>query len=287
MVVERKRLGELLLKYKLEPTLRDIYVEGESDVSIIRWILREQGNIGAVVYHVLAIDVPVEKFVEFGQDQNNRGRVIVLAHELARARLLSQATCIVDRDFDAILNRLTGPENLLFTDYSSMEMYFFNNWHLSKLFSLVLGRQIENTQAIQDNIAAILQELFLIRLANHLLGLGFGCMTMTSCCQIKGGKITFDLTEYMKRYMSKNGGYSHRSAFDRKIDECRAVQLPDPRQQMHGHDFLDLLAWYIRKSYSMQHFNEVSLKSALMASLEASKLTSENLFVSILCRVQS
>lgn len=285
MVVERKRLNELRLKYRLEPTLRDIYVEGESDASIIRWLLREHGNRSAVVYYISTVEVPIEILDKYGQDDNNRGRVIALALELASVNLLSQATCIVDRDFDAILNNLIGLENLLFTDYSSMEMYFFNSWHLEKLFSLALGRQIDNAQVILDNVAAILQEVFLIRLANHLQKLGFGCISITCCCQIKEGKIKFDLTDYMTRYLHKNGGHSHRSTFDEKVNECRALLLQDPRQQMHGHDFLEVLAWYIRKTCSMQHYNEASLKSALMASLESSKLISENLFVNILRRV--
>ena len=102
-----------------------------------------------------------------------------------------------------------------------------------------------------------------------------------------GGEIKFDRTDYMTRYLSKNNGHSHQSIFDKTVNDYRELQLQDPRQQMHGHDFLELLAWYIRKTYSMQHFSEVSLKSALMASLEASKLASEILFVNMLRRVES
>lgn len=284
---ERRRLNELHLKYKLEPGLRDIYVEGESDAYIVRWFLKEQGNVNAVVYQISTIDIPVERLEATSHQNNNRGRVIFLGQDLAAANLLSQATCIVDSDFDVILDRRKVSENILFTDYTCMEMYFFNTWHIDKFFSLVVGRQVKNVQRILDNISSILQELFLVRLASQLLGLNFACMPMTSCCHIEEEEIIFDFDEYLKRYFNKNKGHSQATVFNKKLDECRQLLLPNKRHQMHGHDFLELLAWYIRKAYSVQHFDSASIGRVLLACLEASKLSAEGLFVNILRRVQN
>lgn len=275
-----------MLKYKLEPSLRDIYVEGETDASMIRWFLKEQGNVNAVVYHVSTVDLPKEKVEGWHQENSNRGRVISLALELAAANLLPQATCIVDSDFDIVLNCRQGPKNLVFTDYSCMEMYFFNHWHFEKVFSLVFGKEITDLQAIMGSIASVLQELFLIRLANHLLNLKFGCMTMTACCQIEELEIKFDSSEYLKRYLNKNSGYSQIKSIEQKVEECRRLLRLDCREQMHGHDFLDLLSWYIRKAGLAQRCDDVSISRTLFACLEASKLSTEGLFLTLQHRIQ-
>ena len=56
--VERRKISEVVQLYRLEPTLRDIYVEGISDNLIIESFLEENNIMGVSIYEIDKIDLP-------------------------------------------------------------------------------------------------------------------------------------------------------------------------------------------------------------------------------------
>ena len=52
MSQERRTIAELVARYELEPTLRDVYVEGRFDSAVLTWLFRERGCVDAVVYEI-------------------------------------------------------------------------------------------------------------------------------------------------------------------------------------------------------------------------------------------
>src|SRR5688500_15267818 len=125
MELPRRQLSELLTLYELEPTLRDVFVEGPFDVSIINWFLHEKGCQDVGVYDISTIEIPDGEILNRGRKANNRERVIYLAEFMQNSLQpnKNQITCIVDRDFSDFLQDRRDIECLLYTDYSCMEMY--------------------------------------------------------------------------------------------------------------------------------------------------------------------
>src|SRR5437660_239969 len=123
---ERRTIEELAARYELEPTLRDVYVEGSFVVAMVDEALKQAGRHNAAVYEISTVDVPPEVLRKHGLPDGNKGRVIALCFELdGHVTLPNQVTGLVDRDYDAVLGRSYPNRLLLVTDYSCMEMYCF------------------------------------------------------------------------------------------------------------------------------------------------------------------
>jgi|SRR5882672_1324324 len=103
---ERWTLEELLSRYELEPSIRDIYVEGPFDQFFLQWFLQQSGLANIVAYPIDSVHLPGAVLDRLGLEHGNRGRVIALAHELEATSprdLRTQVACVVDADFDHFL----------------------------------------------------------------------------------------------------------------------------------------------------------------------------------------
>jgi hypothetical protein len=103
---KRRRLDELFVRYELEPSLCDLYVEGLTDKSIIEWFLDKSG-LGKekfTVYEIDTVDIPTEELFKIGLNDANRSRVIFLALQLQQylKNCLPNVVCIADKDFDIL-----------------------------------------------------------------------------------------------------------------------------------------------------------------------------------------
>lgn len=140
----RRTLNELVTRYELEPELCDIYVEGKTDKQLIEWFLDEKQLQDFAVYEIDTVKIPAQLLFELGLKDNNRSRVIFLAlyihNKLSETPL--HITCIADKDFDWLFGKEYQCDLLLFTDYSCLEMYLFNEVVLDKY--LRLGLRLSN-----------------------------------------------------------------------------------------------------------------------------------------------
>ena len=187
---DRRTIEELAEVYELDPKRRDIYVEGQTDVYLFRWFLGQTNSGSVVVYEISTVEIPVDLIKRYKLDDNNRDRVIVLAFVLAShlGEKALQITCIADRDFDLILNRQHNCGLLLFTDYTCIEMYSFDERCMDKFLNICICGFPHPADYVLGQLSLTLQELFLIRLANKLWGLGFTWMPFKRCCKLRDGE---------------------------------------------------------------------------------------------------
>jgi hypothetical protein len=54
---DRRTIEELIARYELEPTLRDIYVEGYTDALFFRWFLQKSNATNAIVYEIDCVEI--------------------------------------------------------------------------------------------------------------------------------------------------------------------------------------------------------------------------------------
>jgi hypothetical protein len=218
-------------------------------------------------------------------ENNNRGRIIALAH-IFEDRLGShapQVACIADRDFDTILEKEYHCKQLLFTDYTCIEMYAFNEATLEKLLEILSGKRPKSTIVLLQKFASALQELFLIRLASLLLKWNLTHVTWHKCCSIDEQDIQLDSGEYIKRYLNANARSGEIRTFHDAIGEFRKKLLTDARHQINGHDFVTLLWLYLNKISGKHNLNgEATLAQILLLSIDLNELSKETLFVKLL-----
>lgn len=296
---KRRKLDELVARYELEPSLHDVYVEGLTDKSIIQWFLDESNldTKNCAVYEINTVDIPTDQLFALGLNDNNRSRVIFLAFQLQRLfeTSLPHVVCIADRDFDDLIGSSSiESELLLFTDYTSIEMYLFDSNIIEKFLRLALHRDDLAAVNILKNISPILEEMFLLRAANESLSYGMEWLSLPSLKRCfnkrKGGYMEFDSTDYVDKYLNKNNRISEKSAFLDKVKELREKNISQIRNKIRGHDFIQLFCLYIDPYLpnNKKGFTEPEIAfGALRCCLDVDYLMQEKLFQELTRRLST
>ena len=295
---KRRKLDELVTLYELEPSLHDVYVEGLTDKSIIQWFL-DKSNLdtkNCAVYEIDTVDIPTDQLFALGLNDSNRSRVIFLAFQLQSLSegSLPPVICIADKDFDNLIaSSHIESELLLFTDYTSIDMYLFDSNIIEKFLKLALRKDDLEAVNILENIYPSLEEMFLLRAANQSLSYGMKWLlsgALKGCFKKirKGAPLEFDLNDFVDKYLNKNNRTSEKSAFLDKVNELRNKNISEIRNKIRGHDFIQLFCWYIepylpqdKKGFS----NPEIVFSTLLCCLDVNYLMQEKLFQELTRRV--
>jgi len=272
------------VRYRFEPSIRDLFVEGRSDAAVVRRFLRNVKLDHVVVYEVSTVEIPPETVLASGQPDGVRGRIIYLALELGGH--LSQeskaATCVADRDYDLVLGRNYGSGILLFLDYSCVEMYAYNEVVLERLLNgIAPGAKMSGLDVLRE-LEPLLRRLFLIRATNISLGLRMKWLSSfaNSCTLGSDGVVSFDEGDFIRRYLSKNSRLSDIETFRIRLEELSARAVGDARLFVRGHDFAQILSWYLREhaSGSSPLYRPEVLEQLLLAYIDSSDLAGEGFF---------
>jgi Protein of unknown function (DUF4435) len=284
---KRRRLQELIARYELEPSLCDVYVEGLTDKYLIQWFLDKLGIDNYAIYEIDTVEISTNELFQLGLNDSNRSRVIALALQLGdyfRGNLPS-VTCVADRDFDYLLGSSEFDSDLLlFTDYTSIEMYLFNSSVLEKFVQLALRTHNLTSFQIIRNITPILEEMFLLRATNHDLNYGMEWLVRSAlkrCLKRKGDRVEFNSNDFLEKYLNKNSRIGDKSNFLCKVQELRQKNIEEIKNKVRGHDFIDLLCWYIEPHLpsSRKGFIEPDVSfGALLCCLDIDYLMEERLF---------
>ena len=197
----RRRICELVTRYELEPNLRDLFVEGSRDQSVYNWYFRQSGCRNVGVFPVASIDVTPETLNAHGLGSGNRARLTAVALELDRqfTSVLQFVRCVADSDFDFILRSQTLASHLLYTDYTSMDLYAYEEEVLRKVLCLGFAAPETEIEPLLVSMTRVLRQLFIIRAANERLNWGMTLLPFTRCCEIPGAQIIFERNEFVER----------------------------------------------------------------------------------------
>ncbi|MNC57890.1 hypothetical protein D3C75_1075800 [compost metagenome] len=88
----------------------------------------------------------------------------------------------------------------------------------------------------------------------------------------------FDNIEYLIRYLNKNNCLSRLDEVKQFIEKKKLDLLDDYRLHIHGHDFIELLTFYINSLNTHLKYNSLTLWKALYLSLEQEDIKSYTLF---------
>ena len=280
----------MIARYKEEPTLRDVYVEGQFDASVLKdYLLAQDGCDDVVVYEIDTVDVTATMLIENDLDGGQKGRVIAAC--LAFSAALGdtpQVTGIVDRDYDNVRNIRYECPLLLFTDYACMEMYSFTEPVLGRFFRLFVRRTEFTPSRFIAAVRMVLIEAFLMRAANQEKGYALKWLEVEEQCKVTLDKAEFDVADFVQKYLNKSAKLKHRDEFNFQLELFRAsIAGQDERHCINGHDFVGMLAKYILKSVSNKNLADTDVvERQLVAHLDFKALASEPMFLELLNRVR-
>jgi hypothetical protein len=293
--VPRRTVEELVALYSLEPEVKDVFAEGYSDQTILRWFIDAafSGSSNVGVYPIDEIDVPVEVLAKHGLNTGNRSEVIALCLEL-EAQLGSdfpRVTGIIDRDADDVLGLACNCGLLLRSDFSCLEMYLFSENCLAKVLKLAFPKVKRTPKEVIRQLAPLLRELFLARAANQSLGLGAKWIAIDGFVELRDSVIHFRLEDFRRNFLQKSGVWDRREEFENEINALR-VKLPeDFRFAANGHDAVEMLGQFLRslckKAKDCDKTPPHVLVHLLTCSLEAAEVQKNPMFQKVLERLMA
>lgn len=267
--IPRKTIQYLKDLYFLEPTIKDIFVEGCYDARIISNWCKDNNDLNVVAYDIDAVDISFDILQKYSLTEGNKQRVIALAYELAELNS-SAYSCLVDKDLDHWLDELVEVPRLFWTDYCSLELYFFNEDDLKRVIIDVAQSKIVNWPGFYSSFISVLKDLYSIRLADKEINLNLEWIKFERCLSIKNNSWHFDVEEYFRRVLMANRQMRNFENFNDRRVHWLGVLNGDPRNYIRGHDFVELLALSNEKFKGLKSFHDVDAITSIFVFLSKS-----------------
>jgi len=246
--MERRTIEELLLLYELEPSLKDVFVEGTTDRAFVESVLCYSGLGDVQVNEIEVIEIPDSLLTDIPTCSGHRQRVIALALELERTStvdLTRRVCCIADADEEAGRTPAVHGGLLLYTDFTAMHLYAFSPNVLQRyLDQVVLGFPL-SAEATLKAMEPVLREMALSRRLNATLRLGTAPVDATDDCEISGAFIVFDSARFALRFLNKAAAMHRMNEYLAERARLQALLPADSRLWVHEEDFIRLFYWVV------------------------------------------
>jgi hypothetical protein len=279
----KRTLQELLALYELEPSLKDVYVEGRSDYNLVKWFLDRKGKSDVRVHRIESVELPPELFkTDNLQSKSNHDAIILLSEVLSRrfSGCNLAVVCIADTDFDKHLKRCRKNAFLQYTDYTSFEMYLFEEKCIKKVLEFTLWNFPVSASALIRNMQKVLQTIYLMRLSNESLNWAMRFVDIKGYTSWDGTTIGFKAEAFLKSNLMANGRIKSIVQFEEMMQNLIKKLHADPRNNMRGHDFTYLF-FLTAKREGGRKWGIKTLdffESVLFGFAELSNLENEELF---------
>ena len=252
--IPRFTIEDLFNRYDLEPTLNDLYVEGLFDKEIIERVISCGNQPFRAIYEINAIDVPPILVESHSLTDGNKQRVITLARELAKLKTQCHYKCLVDRDLDHWFGPLEHTTRLVWTEHTSIELYFLSESFLKDVILITAKCEIPHWDKYFESFIATLKMLFAMRLADRSLCYGLRWIDTDKSLESVGSEIIFDYEGYLAKTLILNGKGNNKSTYQNELSRWSGLLLPDPRLCIRGHDLISLISWSVKSFKGQRSF---------------------------------
>jgi hypothetical protein len=284
---DRYTIGGLVTLYAIEPSIRDVFVEGHTDVGVISWFLTSSGLNPSVFSIDDRVLVPGELVDEIGQDRSSRGRALALAFAIERdlGSDCLAATVVVDADFDdpVVLRGIAA--SVLPTDFPSIENYAFQERPLEKLLRNCLHAPAEvTTAAVYEAIFPALADVFFCR--KFLKAVGVAVVNdPRACCNLIAGESKADIPDLLRRSCSRlsaGDGRPDLTEVESNVARARSTSVPS-LMFARGHDIAGFISRFLRVAGPLR--DPDALEKAALGCVEMSDLDGHPMFLALRTRV--
>ncbi|WP_143681368.1 hypothetical protein [Streptomyces sp. 2R] len=286
----RRTPDEMAMLEILEPDMKEIIVEGRGDQAILRWYFsqiqpRVEIEIFAVEDRVLVDESTV---ILHGYNWGERGSVLTVAEIVHSAHPKGdRLRFVADRDISSLgLDACPGLENVFYTDFASMELYFFAEKPIGKMLSMALRAPISvSPREVIEAITPVLVTIFTIRFILRSLPEPKKLASkVIDGLKFTGSGNTLDVEEAFRR--SCQGVRT-----EDLVSKYSQVEIPtslDIRHFIRGHDISAILIRYITSLHGnlfredRRHLSQApAMEICLTTCLELSDIREFDLFRSL------
>lgn len=280
---EKRTVDEVISICKLEPSTKNIYVEGISDKLVIDNFLKKQKKSDISVYNIDCIDYS-EVFAGMSPEnikvlkESNKEKVAYLAlkveNEVENCHLLG----IIDRDLDFVNNHVKSGKYLSYTDYNSMEMYLFSYDNIDALLknSFRITSDV-NVDKFMKSIGHVCRVLFYIRAYLESSNGTIVDFKKNLSYDRKDNTCLLDIENYICKIAQANKIVCSFEGLCKEIKEKLTKSADDIRLEIKGHDFIKVLYFSICKHKKVK-MDECELANTFWVYLDDRVLVNEPLF---------
>lgn len=279
-ILYRRTVNELITRYSFHPELRDLYVEGSSDLRVHSWFLSNLTDSRVVVYEINSVDITGNALTSFGAGEGgNKGRLVALASMMETVSDIetTEFICLVDRDFHNFGFPLPNLRFLRLTDFSCLECYSANTNSLGKLFHVYSGKGLTISEI--DFLFDLLEYVFMARVSKRQLAPDARWFNnFTEMCEIRTGSLVFDTNAYLQKLASFAKYRFKPDDLKQTISENAEIK-PDRLHAINGHDLVQLIVWIARlKNVPHAIAAREPLERAMLLGMEFEEVRKEPLF---------
>lgn len=243
----RRTIQELVMRYRLEPGLQDVYVEGVFDRDVYTSALIGGAPHDLTIYPIECVEVTSEDLEECGLSDGNKQRVIALALKLACISEHANYLCLVDRDLDHWFAKHPLVQRLKWTRYCSIESHFITADTFQEIAILAGKVKVPNPAELFYSIIEALKSLYALRLADRELDLRMAWVPLKRYLTQEESSISLDYHSYVNALLNKNGRMADKDTFLDSAKRWAGQFSNEHRLCIRGHDFTELLAWVVNK----------------------------------------
>lgn len=280
---EKRTVEEIISICKLEPSTKNIYVEGISDKLVIDNFLKKQKINDISVFDIDCIDFR-EVFAKMSPSDlnilkdSNKEKVAFLALKVEKEAGNCHFLGIIDRDLDFVNNHIKSGKYLSYTDYNSMEMYLFSYDNIDALlrnsFRITSNVNVDN---FMKSIGHVCRILFYIRAYLESSNGSVVDFKRNLLYDRKDNTCSLDIKNYISKIAQANKMVCGLDGLHKEIEEKLAKSVGDIRLEIKGHDFIKVLYFSICK-HKKVNMNESELANTFWVYLDDRVLVNEPLF---------
>lgn len=233
----RRDPDAIIMAHRMDPTRRELYVEGVRDRLFLSWVFRESIDSNTSIQQIAFVEIagPLEG--------GERGRLIAFARCLEGKP--TKAKCFADADFDRLFGR-TVPATVWLTDARDLEGYVLCAECLDKVIRMGIGSETISAEEILNLVRGPARSIGILRILSEKdsLRLPFQNTQLDRHARYVEKSFVFRFDDYL-RALLQNGGVSLtrlssiRERLSRISEEFKNV--PDS-EVIHGKDAFCLLA---------------------------------------------
>ncbi len=243
MSIPRRQLNEVITRYKLEPTLDDVYVEGRFDKQLLDKAFKEL-KIDRPVYEIDTIDITDEVIKKHGLTRGEKQEIIALCSELDLDDI-SKVRFLVDTDMDEHLNTVLAKSGLVYTNYCDLEGEFLSTDMVRELICDAGGVNCEDWDETFTSLEETVKSIFALRMALKELGHANAFPSISKSLVKSGQTVSVDIVSLSLRAnfhpLSPNDVEKRTGEKQSSFAELQA------RQAGRGHDYIQVMEWLIKK----------------------------------------
>ena len=239
---DRWTISELIARYTLEPSLRDVFVEGASDrVLLGRALAGLLADVDYKVYEISTVDVPAPQVLELSLKIGNKGRVVALACAIERSNVAGiedSVVCLAYVDLDRLRDRCKQSKVLVYTTHFSFDSLLVTENTVDRMFALTFQSDLP-AAVLFNQMLPILHERVLQRAALDELEIHVSPPSLARYCRYSKGILSVDLDSFVARHLDKAAAGRRRHEVDAAVERYRARAMDE--ELAHMDDFLELV----------------------------------------------